>query len=447
MPNDRQELERLRKERRLAELEAKASGAQQVSMGGGQGANASEQERQERASLARVGASTLDAWGVGGPGPVLAAPAATFSDRVDSGGGEVFERVGAASIGSLDLPSFSYSDELAGVAFGPEAKNRARSNIEAAWEHHPASTFAGGAHSLLVPGQGIRGANTGQKILSGSTRGGAFGAVYGHGSGEGGALSPDRLFNTAKTGATSAVLGGGFVLGGRGLEFGGRRILGSAEARAAASYLFGRGTDAGTIKLVDRAIGEVQRASAVGGEKIDRVVAKQRLTEALGKAEMEDMLGDLVPGGVTSMEGSALPGMEGADIVVSSLRNRGEGQYKRINSAVAGLVDGQDIESSLANLAQIKEEEASPLYREAFSSDKQVDPNHPRFRELTSLLRLDDFKLGIAAGEDLLKIEKRNPDAKFNQLNPFEQIDWIKRAWTQRLESICALAKTRKRGR
>lgn len=389
-----------------------------------EGVQSGRSSKQRQDLLAERGASVLDQ----APAGRIVAPLRS-NDAFNSDGGrnKTLERLGAQSAGLSDVGTFGFSDEIIGAVEGPSARDKQRQTVSAAWEEHPVSTAIGAAPTLAIPGQNIRGASTLARAGRGMLRGGAFGGAYGYGSGEGGALSGDRLTQGAGYGVSGGALGGGFVLGSRGLDFAGRKILGSAELRSVASHLFGNGSSPATIKLVESAITEVQRAARVEGRSIARDVAKKELTDAVRRAEANDMLGDLIPGGVTSMEGSALPGMEGADMVVDALRSRGEGQYDRINAAVGKIVDGEDIESSLANLAQIKQEEAGPLYSAAFAADKVVDPAHPRFSELRELIKLDDFKRGRSAGERVWRLETGNSDAQFNQLNPFEQIDWIKK--------------------
>ena len=386
-----------------------------------EGVSHGHDRRKKRAGLAARGAVTSRAGGT--PGSISHAVGLLTGDPGRQNF-ETYERAGAVQTGIEDVNTFGLSDEISGMVGGEDALNAQRQMVKDAYHIHPGSTIAGGSTAMIIPGQGIRGASTGARVLSGMGRGTIFGGLYGAGSGEDLA---DRATKAAGYGAFGGVLGGGFVLGGRGLEYAGRKILGSAELRSVASHLFGRGTNAADIKLVDNAITEMQRAARVEGRKLARDEAKRQLIAAFGRAEMNDMLGDVIPGGVTSMEGSALPGMEGADLVVRRLRERGEGQYERINAAVGKIVEGEDIAGSLANLARIKDEEAQPLYQAAFGADKRIDPNHERFGELNKLLQLPDFQAGRAAGERLLRISRRDPEAQFSQLNPFEQLDWIKK--------------------
>ena len=388
------------------------------------GAGEGRERRKRFANLTTRGATTL----ASNPGGL---PVSGFVDSLAGGLGggrsKTLERIGAASYGAQDIPTLGFSDEIVGALHGPDAGATQRQGIKDAYREHPLSTAAGGIPMMAAPFGTIRGTSTLARTGSAFARGGTPAAAYGYGSGEGDALSADRLTRGVVGGVSGGALGGGFVLGQRGLDYAGRKILGSAELRSVASHLFGNGSSQETIKLVENAITEVQRAARVEGRSIARDVAKRELTDALRRAEANDMLGDLIPGGVTGMEGSALPGMQGADMVIDALRTRGEGQYDRINAAVGKLVDGEDIESSLANLAQIKQEEAKPLYNAAFAPNKVVDPNHPRFPELRELIKLDDFKRGRSAGERVWRLETGNSEAQFNQLNPFEQIDWIKK--------------------
>ncbi len=401
-----------------------ANAPQGVQAGILEGVGEGRERRKRFANLTTRGATTL----ANNPGGL---PVSGFVDTIAGGfsGGrsKALERIGAASYGAQDIPTLGLSDEIVGALHGREAGTAQRQGVKDAYREHPLSTAAGGIPAMAAPFQTVQGASTLARAGSGFVRGAIPAAGYGYGSGEGGPLSADRLTGAAVTGLGGGALGSGFVLGTRGLEYSGRKILGSAELRSVFSHLAGNGSSPATIKLVESAITEVQRAARVEGRSIARDVAKQELKDAIGRAEANDMLGDLIPGGVTSMEGSALPGMEGADRVVGALRERGEGQYNRINQAVGQIVDGEDIDSSLANLAKIKQEEAGPLYSAAFAADKVVDPSHPRFSELRELIKLDDFKRGRSAGERVWRLETGNSEAQFASLNPFEQIDWIKK--------------------
>lgn len=401
-------------------------------------------ERDARSRLASMGAATIDAYGAGRSGPIFSAPASTFSDSDPASLGKPVERLGAATMGGADISTLGFSDEVAGLVFGDKAKENMRASIKAAQKYHPVSYAAGALPALAIPGQAIRGANTMQKLGSAALRATPFGAAYGVGSGE---SAEGRAIGGAIGGATAAAMGGGFVLGSRGLEYAGRKVLGSAELRSLMSKITGGNKSAGNIKEIDDAVTQMQRAARVGGQNLDRQAAKQALVQALQKAEPNDFVGDVVPGGPSSMEGAALPGMGGANLLEEAMTQRGEQQSARVINAVSEISQGANIEESLANLAKIKSEQASPLYKEAFAPDKTININESALNtqhvqdiyDLDVMLQLDDFQRGIKAGERILKLEQKNFNAKFSDLNDFEQIDYIKKGLDSEIGKLIRL--------
>ena len=406
------------------QLEVPTRAPEVVQRGMVAGASTGNQVRQEQNRLAERGASIL------GKAPTgrLVAPLLTSPRyKQDGGRNKNLERIASGSLGLQDLGTLGFSDEFAGLIGGAEALNKQRADLSAAYKHHPIATMIGGLPALAIPGQGVRGVTTGAKALSGLMRGGAFGGTYGAGSGE---SAGERVLRGSAGAVTGGVLGGGFVLSGRGLDYGGRKILGSAEVRSLASKMFGQGSNTTTIKELEDAITQVQRAARINEEPIDRATAKARLIQAMQTAQENDMFGELIEGGLDGLEGSALPGNAAAETVTRRIIERGEGQYGRISKALGTIADGQDVKTVLANVAKTKEEEARPLYRQAFSQDALTGTQiagHPRFKDLNNLVQLEDFQRGRAAGERIWRLRTKNPQGRFDQMSFTEQMDWIKK--------------------
>jgi uncharacterized protein YbjQ (UPF0145 family) len=476
--NEREELEALRKRRRLAELEAKASGGQQqpvdpnlqnfavpdrmaglpmpfageptdymtdslsgfgVSVPSGapdsvksamvEGARNEHRDRQAKTRLAVKGKLAS----ITSPGRFASRGFGALSGDSERDDIRALERTGAFASGVEDFGTFGYSDELHGLTGGPEALSRQRTSVKDAWEQHPVSTLAGGATTFALPGQQVRGASTGGKVASGMLRGGIWGGLYGSGSGED---TADRFLKAGLYGTGGALTGGSLVAGGRGVDFLARKLPGSAELRALTSKIVGnKSLTTVEIKALEGAISEVQTVARANGRKIDRGAARNELIAAMRGGRPNDFMFEaLGEEGVIAAQGAAQPGMAGATDIAEALGRRGEEQYARINSAVSKLAGGKNISSSLEELGRVKKDEASPIYEQAYKVP--VNVNSPEFQAVELTRRLPEFQAGQTRGERIWRLETNNPDGKFKQLPYFRQIQYIKEGVDDQIGSL-----------
>lgn len=335
------------------------------------------------------------------------------------------ERIGSAVVTALDFPTRGFDDEIAGTILGPDAKAAIRANKEAAYEQHPVSALAiQGPLSLVAdPLAKVKGATVAQRALSGAARGGAAGALYGVGSGDQG----DRLEKGLAFGATGAAFGGVGTLAFDGVSTL-ARTLPTAEMRAFASKLFNGGNyalNAKEIRALDSALENMQLTARVNGQNLTRQQAQQQLVAGLRQAEANDFvfeaLGDQA---IDAATGVAQRGMAGAPTAREALTTRAEGQFDRLNETLNRLAGGEDVATTLSSLQNLKSEQAGPLYAQAFR--QPVDYVRPEFDQLKRIMSLEDFQAGRAQGERILRNRTRNPEAKFEQLPFFEQVQYIK---------------------
>jgi hypothetical protein len=334
------------------------------------------------------------------------------------------ERTGAAFAAALDFPSRGFDDEIAGMAFGPDARDTVRANKEAAYAQHPVSALAiQGPLSLADPLNRVKGATMMQRALSGATRGGIQSGLYGLGSGD----DDNRLQKAATYGVFGAGIG---VTATPALEGVGilARKMAPAELRAFAGKLLQGGNyalNATEIRALDDALAQMQTTAQSNGRRISREQAQRELVDGLRQAEANDFVFEaLGEDGMTAAIGVAQRGMAGNQIGRDALAGRAEGQFGRLDETLNKLADGEDVASSLTALQNVKRDQANPLYAQAFR--QPVDYVRPEFEQLKRIMGLEDFQGGRAQGERILRNRTRNPQAKFEELPFFKQVQYIK---------------------
>lgn len=144
----------------------------------------------------------------------------------------------AAVVSGAHGATFGFADEIVGglLALHPRidydnAVNYLRQEVDDAREFYPKTALAGEVGgSIAMPGKAAasfinKGATTGARMARGAIAGGTSGAVYGFGSGEGGA--GERAVNALGMGAAGALGGGALV----GLGQGFNKLLGMVSQR------------------------------------------------------------------------------------------------------------------------------------------------------------------------------------------------------------------------
>lgn len=144
----------------------------------------------------------------------------------------------AAIVGGAQGATFGFADEIVGglLALHPRidydtARDYLRDEVDDAREYYPKTALAGEiGGSIAVPGKAAanfinKGKDTVGRMVRGALTGGTTGAVYGYGSGEGGA--EERAWNALETGSLGALGGGALV----GLGQGVNKLLGMVSKR------------------------------------------------------------------------------------------------------------------------------------------------------------------------------------------------------------------------
>lgn len=256
--------------------------------------------------------------------------------------------------GAADAASFGWGDDLVGVVGGEQAMQDSRRRQEMARAEHPMAFMGGqlagavgfggaaGAWLRAIPAVGRIAAGLGplQRIGVGAVTGAIGGGLYGAGdAGDG-----QRL----QSAIGGALWGAPFGAGGQ--------VLGEI-----AGHVGGQ---------IGRAMSPEARAAAmVGGMQARYGQTGQALRQALQDAPDNAIVGDVIPGGSSMIQGAATRPSAGRD----ALRDFYDARNSDMGARASADIDrrllggaGEETGSALRRLEDVQKAEAAPLYAQVY---------------------------------------------------------------------------------
>lgn len=311
-------------------------------------------------------ASRFDAAAPATPGDptLIAALEAKRLDRTAPG------TVASAGLGAVDMASFGFSDEIAGLVSAAvkkiggdpgefwknyeETAASVRGTMKDAQDAHPIAfgggQVAGGAASLLVPGGAVaRTAGMGGKMLAGAKVGAATGAAYGAGSADGGV--GER--------AAGAATGAG---------------IGFATGAAAAPIAAGAGKIVNSVvsKVGDRFAAKALDVPTEAVTKVRSAVADDVATKSIRAPSDGDMVMNLGPTLASRAEAVATQPGRGSNILLDAGKKQADEEGGRIKAVVDRTL-GKDQGRVLdAKAVEAERKAAGKLYETARASATPV---------------------------------------------------------------------------
>lgn len=301
-----------------------------------------------------------------------------------SGGGgrrfNVASAGGAFLSNAADSVSLGFGDELMGVGAGigaaldggdygqgyAEQVRRSRHNLEQSRFWHPGVSLAGSLAGGLAfgggLGLGLRGARIAaslrnmsplQRVGGAMASGGAFGGAYGAGSADYGSLR-ERLLSGATGAAFGAVTGGALQGLGMGLGHAWRNM--------------GR-----TLVPEERAAAELGRAfqrSGMDEQAFGQRVRELQELERLSPGSNPMVMDALGPAGTDAAMAAATRNSAERNLMRTALDERNQGARERVTALLWRELGGsgtrRSIASTIDDLETIQQQEAAPLFAQAY---------------------------------------------------------------------------------